>query len=149
MVFPVSPRAARASVGHYYRAARAHDGRWWRFDDEGARVVRGNVERLELRCVHLMVYTRPRGQARFAHRGPLLAPGASDRAGLDAAWVTRELQGWALETWLRRARAFLDGRKADVDGTTRIAVTEADAARLRDGVLGKDRTAVLGSRSPF
>ena len=65
-------RGPRAGAGHYYCVVRAHDGRWWRLGDSQARVFRGELGHSELRCVHLMVYTRSRGQARFAQMGALL-----------------------------------------------------------------------------
>lgn len=64
-------RGRDANRGHYYCVSRAHDGRWWRFDDANVRVFSGDVERSELRSVYMLVYTLPRGVARFAHMGPL------------------------------------------------------------------------------
>ena len=49
------------------------------------RPFRGDVERSELRAVYMMVYTRPRGAASFAHMGSLqeawLQPAAAAAEG--------------------------------------------------------------------
>ena len=55
-----------ARAGHYHCVVLGHDGRWRRFDGTSARVFRDDVGWSQLRGVSLMVYTRPRGQARFA-----------------------------------------------------------------------------------
>ena len=136
-------RGRRATSGHYYCVVKAHDGRWWRFDDESVRVFRGDVEHSEMAYVHLMVYTRPRGQARFSGMGPLLAPGADDRSGANTAWVLKELEQWPVETWRRRVQAFVNGRKTDVDATTDVTVTHGDAEKLRDSVLDENTKGTL------
>ena len=129
--------------------------------------------------MYFLVYTRPRGLARFAHMGSLQAgaqpsagvapsgavvvpsrgagPAAAgdvagsaaaapqplaDRATVNSAWVQQVLQGWSLETWRRRAQVFVDARKADVDATTTVTVTEANAQTLREAVLTGDRDAL-------
>ncbi len=135
-------QGARAEAGHYYCVAQAHDGKWWRFDDVSARPFRDDVERSQLRSVHLLVYTRPRGQARFAHMGPCSSPAARGGASVGSAWVLRALRAWAPETWRARAQAFVDARKADVGATDVVSVTDGDAEALRDGVLSENRDAV-------
>jgi ubiquitin C-terminal hydrolase len=71
-------RGGTAATTHYYCVVRCHDARWWRFGDAALpRVSHGDLERSELRSVHLLVYTRRRGQTRFAQMGPAVpAPGA-------------------------------------------------------------------------
>ena len=125
----------------------------WRFDDANARVFRGDVGRSELRSVYLLVYTRPRGLAQFAHVGPLQptasrgAKGTASAVGAAAAAsvrpVVREdaldavVAGWSLETWRTRAQAFLNGRQSDVDATTRVTVTAGEAELLHDSEPAK------------
>ncbi len=101
-------QGARAEAGYCYCVAQAHDGKWWRLDDVSARPFRDDVERSQLRSVHLLVYTRPRGQARFAHMGPCSSPAARGGASVGSAWVLRAVRAWAPETW--QARASLRGR---------------------------------------
>ena len=113
-----------ARAGHYHCVVLGHDGRWWRFDDTSARVFRDDVERSQLRAVSLMVYTRPRGQARFARQGALLAPGAEEQARAGDRAVTAVLGSWTSGMWRLRAQAFLNGRKSNVDATTRVTVQE-------------------------
>ena len=78
-------RGRDANHGHYYCVSRAHDGRWWRFDDASVRVFSGDVERSELRSVYMLVYTLPRGVARFAHMGPLQMSAPSAGRGVQGA----------------------------------------------------------------
>ncbi len=143
LVAVVYQRGRTAKSGHYYCVARAHDDRWWRFDDSAPpRVFRGDVERSELRSVHLLVYTRPRGQARFAQMGAL---GSSPAAGAPTAAardVADALRGWSLETWRQRAAAFLNGRRCDLGVAARVVVKEEQARLLQDAVLRRDHAEV-------
>ena len=131
-----------ARAGHYHCVVLGHDERWWRFDDTSARVFRDDVERSQLRGVSLMVYTRPRGQARFARPGALMSAGAEEQAQAGDRAVAAVLGGWASGMWRLRAQTFLNGRKSNVDATTRVTVQECEAVRLRDGVLQRDAAAV-------
>ena len=64
-------RGVRVDSGHYYCLVRTSGAGWHRFDDGHVRPFRGDVERSELRAVYMVVYTRPRGAASFAHMGSL------------------------------------------------------------------------------
>ena len=67
-------RGVRTTAAKYHCVVKCNDGRWWRFEDGCVtRVFRRDLERSELRAVHLMMYTRPRAQVRFAGMGPLVA----------------------------------------------------------------------------
>ena len=49
-------RGGTAATAHYYCVVRCHGARWWRFDDAALpRVFHGDLERSELRNVHLLV----------------------------------------------------------------------------------------------
>ena len=75
-------RNRRAAVAEHHCVLKCDDGRWWRFVDGCLpRVFRGDLERSELRNVHLLVYTKPRAQTRFADIGTLSQGGDSACAG--------------------------------------------------------------------
>ena len=84
-------RGVRAETAKYHCVVKCDDGRWWRFEDGCLpRVFRGDLERSELRAIHLLVYTRPRAQARFVDMAPLAPsrvapPAAQAVACLEAA----------------------------------------------------------------
>ena len=84
-------RGVRAATAKYHCVVKCDDERWWRFEDGCLpRAFRGDLERSELRAVHLLVYTRPRAQARFADMASLVPsrvapPVAPAASGLEAA----------------------------------------------------------------
>ena len=75
-------RGHRVSAGHFYCVCNVGGRGWFRFDDAGVPLFRGDVERSELRFVYMLVYTRRRGITSFAFVGPLrsVCPIAETRA---------------------------------------------------------------------
>ena len=110
-------RGRTAGAARFHCVLQCDDRRWWRFEDGCLpRVFRGDLERSELRSVHLMVYTRPRGKPLFAEMGPLVSsrvavPTGPATARPEAAACGQEVEASASRvrlggsTLLKRRRA--------------------------------------------
>ena len=116
--------------GHYFAAVKAHDSRWWIFDDEIVRRFNEDVERYSLDLIHLCVYVRPRGVVSFSD-GVRFGDAPEPSAGFDFKTAVDGVSAWDLATWTKCVRAYLNDRRRDVHVVAGIDVEAEKAADLR------------------
>ena len=133
-------RGPSLKSGHYTARVKAHDGRWYCFDDTDVRHYTGDIERDSLGQVYLLAYSRGRGDARFKDMGELTAPRPAPSAAAAAAELTAVMAAWPSDVWAKRLSLYVKRRQPDFDAD-RVAARHAETAK--DAVCGSD-TAALG-----
>ena len=127
-------RGSSPLSGHYFAVAKAHDNRWWKFDDSVVTCFNEDVERYSLSFTHLLVYTRPRGLASFSdgvRAEGLSAPSAGSdfKAAADGISLLSPME------WKLHVRAYLNSRRSDVHVTSGFAVADVVAVELRGALV--------------
>ena len=123
-------RGSSPLSGHYYAVVKAHDDRWWMFDDDDVRCFNEDVEQYRLPLVHLCFYVRPRGTVTFSDEIRFGDASAAVSA-LDFKAAVEGISAWNAAEWERCVRAYINGRRGDVHVVASIEVEDAIAAELR------------------